>query len=227
MTPADISVVIPTLNEAHSVRSCVESVVAAGAGQIIVSDGGSDDATLEMASQAGATQTVRSIPGRGIQLNAGAFFARGEFVLFLHADNRLAKESLSQVVDAAERSPKLVWGAMRQRIESDRYAYRFLERGNAMRVRIRGIAMGDQSLWVRRSEFKRVGGFPEVRLMEDVELSQKLRRLSWPVLLQGPTVVSARRWEARGVIQQTLRNQVIQVAHACGVAHDRLANFYR
>ncbi len=227
MTPRDVSVVIPTLNEATTIRSCIESALAADAGQVIVSDGGSIDATLEIAEAAGATQTVRSLPGRGIQLNAGAFFARGQFVLFLHADNRLAADSLAQLATRVENKPDLLWGAMRQQIEGESWGYRLLERGNRWRLQFRGMAFGDQAIFVRRSEFKRLGGFPEVPLMEDVELSQKLRKLQWPMLLDGPTLVSARRWQSRGVVRQTLRNQLIQIAHACGISHDRLAKLYR
>lgn len=227
MTPPDISVVIPTLNEAETIAACIDSARLAGATQVIVSDGGSTDETLRIAAAAGATESIRSLPGRGIQLNAASVFARGEWIVFLHADNRLGGDALNQICDAVNRQPSLVWGAMQQHIESDQAVYRWLERGNALRVRWRGMPFGDQAVFVRRSEFKRVGGFPEVPLMEDVELAQKLRRIHWPVLIPGPVIVSPRRWQTSGVVRQTMRNQCLQVAHACGVSADRLAEFYR
>ena len=227
MTPRDLSVVIPTLNEADAIGDCVKSALVAGAGQVIVSDGGSSDETLAIAASAGATETIRSLPGRGIQLNAGGVFARGEFVVFLHADNHLDSDSLKQICHAVESKPTLLWGAMRQRIDSEQKIYRLLEYGNALRVQWRGLPFGDQAIFVRRSEYKRVGGFPEVQLMEDVELAQKLRKIQWPVLIPGHVIVSPRRWQTKGVLRQTMRNQFLQIAHALGVSPDRLARFYR
>lgn len=226
MTPADISVVIPTLNEAVSVALAVRSAREAGAGQVVVSDGGSTDGTLEHASAAGASVVVRSIRGRGIQQNSGSTFARGEYILFLHADSRLSPQALVQICQAHGSDPSLLWGAFRQRIEDDRAIYRSLEWGNSLRARWRGMAFGDQAMFVRRQEFKRAGGFSEVPLMEDVELSQKLRKQRWPVLLEGPVFVSARRWQSRGVVRQTLLNQGLQLAHALGVAPERIARWY-
>lgn len=227
MTPRDISVVIPSLNEAEAIGDSVKSALVAGAGQVIVSDGGSNDDTLAIASSAGATETVRSLPGRGIQLNAGSVFARGEFIVFLHADSQLDSDSLNQVCHAVQHKPLLVWGAMRQRIDSKQVIYRLLEYGNASRVQWRGLPFGDQAIFVRRSEYKRVGGYPEVKLMEDVELAQKLRKIQWPVLVPGHVIVSPRRWQTKGVLRQTMRNQFLQIAHAVGVSPDRLARFYR
>ena len=227
MTPRDLSVVIPTLNEAETIGGSVNSALLAGAGQVIIADGGSNDDTLAIAASVGATETVRSLPGRGIQLNAGSVFARGEFILFLHADNHLNSDSLNQICRAVESKPGLVWGAMRQRIDSEQAIYRLLEYGNAFRVRWRGLPFGDQAIFVRRSVYKRVGGFPEVQLMEDVELAQKLRKIQWPLLIPGHVIVSPRRWQAKGVLRQTIRNQFLQIAHAVGVSPDRLAKHYR
>ncbi len=227
MTPCDISVVIPTLNEAETIGESVRSALLAGAGQIIVSDGGSHDDTLAIAAAAGATETVRSLRGRGVQLNAGSVFARGEFVVFLHADSRLDSDSLNQICHAVQSKPSLVWGAMRQRIDSEQLIYRLLEYGNARRVTWRGLPFGDQAVFVRRSEYKRVGGFPEVQLMEDIELAQNLRKIQWPLLISGHVVVSSRRWQTKGVLRQTVLNQLLQIGHAVGVSPDRLAKHYR
>lgn len=223
MWGADVSVVIPCLNEAENVAAAIGSAFDAGAIEVIVCDGGSDDGTESRARASGATAIVRSIPGRGIQMNAGATFAHGEFVLFLHADSRLTAGCLEQVVtaDGAE------WGGFRQRIDSPRGVFRLIERGNAARVRWRRLPFGDQAIFVRRSLFKRVGGFPEVPLMEDVELARRLRPAGPPRLLEGPVVTSPRRWEQTGVVRQTLRNWKIQIAYAAGVPPDTLRDWYR
>lgn len=223
MKPSEISVVIPTLNEQGMVGDAIRSAIDSGAGEVIVCDGGSTDATESRAKQAGASKVVRSVPGRGTQLNAGAMFASGEIVLFLHADSRLTAACLQQVADA----PDVQWGAYRQRIDSPRAIYRWIEWGNAFRVRWRQLPFGDQAIFVRRSLFKQVGGFPEVPLMEELGLSRRLRSTARPLLLSGPVITSPRRWERRGVIRQTGRNWAIQACHACGVSPESLRRWYQ
>jgi rSAM/selenodomain-associated transferase 2 len=222
MTPADITVVIPTLNEAQSIANSVHSAIAAGATEIIVSDGGSSDRTLEIASEAGASKIVRSLAGRGVQMNSGAHLAKKHFILFLHADNQLSGQALEQICV----HENAVWGAFRQRIDSPKKIYRFIEWGNTCRVQWRGMAFGDQGFFVRRALFKELGGFAEMPLMEDVEMSQRLRRIEKPAVLNGPLIVNARRWEKQGLLRQTLMNWQIQFAYFRGVPADQLARKY-
>jgi len=191
MTPADITVVIPTLNEELSLAQSVRSARCAGATDIIVSDGGSQDRTLEVATMSGASKVVKSLPGRGLQMNSGALLAEREFILFLHADNVLAEGALEQICAHENAS----WGAFQQRIDSPRPWYRLIEWGNAWRVRWRRMPFGDQAIFVRSALFRKLGGYAEIPLMEDVELSQRLRRLAKPLLLKGPVTINARRWE--------------------------------
>ena len=224
-----VSVVIPTLNEEARVGLAIRSAIAAGATEVIVSDGGSSDATLAAATRAGATATVRSLPGRGVQLNAGSTFATGQFILFLHADSQLGESCLRQIAACSRHSrdpAEVVWGGFRQRIEDPSSRYRLLEWGNALRVQLRRLPFGDQAIFVPRSTFKEMGGFAEVPLMEDVELAARLRKLSRPLLLEGPVTVSPRRWQDRGVVRQTLRNWKIQAAYALGASPERLRDWY-
>ena len=223
MTPSDVSVVIPALNEEAAIANSVRSARQAGAEEVIIADGGSDDRTYEAARSAGASKFVRSFPGRGTQLNAGAALAEGEVLLFLHADNCLGKDCLQQICDERETA----WGAFRQRIDSPRRIYRWIERGNAWRVRYRRMPFGDQAIFVRRDWFVREGGFAEVPLMEDVEFSKRMRKRSAPHLLDGPVTIDARRWEANGAIGQTLRNWSIQVSYALGTSPETLRKRYR
>ena len=223
MTPDQVSVVIPTLREEDHIADCIASAKGAGAREVIVVDGGSDDETCRNATEAGASKLIRSFPGRGIQLNAGARFTTSEFILFLHADSRLSSECIKQICE----HPDATWGAFRQQIDSDRRIFRWLESGNAARVRFWNLPFGDQGMFVRRSVFLAHGGFDEVPLMEDIGLSRRLRRLTRPLLLPGPITTSARRWESTGVVRQTIRNWKIQAAHAVGVSPDRLVQWYR
>jgi len=222
MTPDDIGVVIPALEEAAEIGGAILSARQAGASEVIVSDGGSGDATAVRATEAGATKVVRSLPGRGIQLNSGVLLSRKPFVLFLHADGRLGSGCLRQIAEA----DGVGWGAFRQRIDSDRSVYRLLERGNALRVQARRMPFGDQAIFVRRSLLDEVGGVPEVPLMEDVELSRRLRRHARSLLLEGPVITSCRRWQTKGVARQTLLNWALQAAHACGASPETLARWY-
>lgn len=222
MNPRDISVIIPTLNEEARVADAIASAIDAGAAEVIISDGGSTDATSLRAQAAGASKIVSSLPGRGIQLNSGAVLATREIVLFLHADNRLGSECLRQVCD----HPDATWGAFHQRIDSSRRIYRAIEFGNAARVRCRSMAFGDQAIFVRREFFCKQGGFAEVPLMEDVDLSRRLRKIDKPLLLPGPIVISARRWEQQGVLRQTLRNWSLQLSFAIGVSPEKLRRRY-
>ena len=222
MTPADVSVVIPTLNEQGFISLAVHSARQAGAEQIIVVDGGSTDGTREIATDAGASQVLSSPVGRGTQLNRGAALTDRDFLLFLHADCHLGPECLRQICAQTG----VVWGAFRQRIDSPRHPFRWIEWGNAMRVRYRGLPFGDQAMFVHRGAFNRQGGFDEIPLMEDLALSRRMRLIAKPVLLDGPVTISARRWIERGVIQQTFKNWSLQMGYSIGVSPEKLSRWY-
>lgn len=229
--PRDIGVVIPTFNEAASIERAIGSV--AEAGEIIVVDGGSRDRTCQIAASRGATVFTSAQAGRGQQLAIGAARCELPVLLFLHGDCYLAHADdsspspLQQICDALASRSDRGWGAMRQRIDDPRKIYRLLQWGNGLRVAWRGIAFGDQAIFVRRDWYLDAGGFEPVPLMEDVRLSARLRRRDWPLLIAGPVVVSPRRWRRRGVIRQTLLNWSLQIAHRLGVSPSRLRDFYR
>jgi rSAM/selenodomain-associated transferase 2 len=219
-----VSVIIPALNEADQIVRAVNSAREGGADEVIVADGGSTDETCRLAAQNGA-QIVSAPRGRAIQQNAGAAAARGDLLLFLHADNWLGSQAIGQVRTACLRRIKCC-GGFEQRIEARPSVYRLLERGNAERIRWLGLAYGDQALFVTRDLFDQAGGFPAEPFLEDVLLMQRLRRISWPLLLPGPVHVSPRRWEARGVLRQTVRNWAILAAFSLGASPRRLAGWY-
>lgn len=223
MTPRDVCVVIPVLNEASGIAAAITS--ASGAGQIIVVDGGSSDRTLEIAQSFAHVTSLQSQPGRGCQLALGAEHCRQKVILFLHGDCRLCPGALQRVAEAI--SGGHCWGAMHQQIEAGGIGYRLLELGNAMRVKARGIPFGDQAMFVRVDRLQQVGGVEPIPLMEDLRLAQRLRRHSWPVLIQATVIVEPRRWVKRGVVRQTASNWLIQSLHALGVSPERLARIYR
>ncbi len=221
--PVRISVIVPVLNEAGQITDVIRQTRALGDAEIIVVDGGSGDGTAEKASEADVI--LCSSPGRAIQQNTGASASSGEVLLFLHADCRLQPGSL-EAIQSALQNPRCVGGCFRQRIEADGWKYRLLEHGNAWRVRLFKWAYGDQGIFVRRSVFEELGGFPELQLMEDLFFMKRLKRRGKVAILNPPLCISARRWQKKGVFRQTLRNwSLIALAH-CGISPNRLARFY-
>jgi len=219
-----ISVVIPAINEALSIQRAIKSVQEAGFDEILVADGGSEDETPQIAVRCGAS-VVHGERGRAVQQNLGAQHVTGNVLLFLHADNWLAPEAGQQLRDCLS-NPRVLGGAFEQQIEASGMLFRLLERGNAARVRLQNMAYGDQAIFMRRETFDQLGGFPEVQLMEDLLLMRAFRKFSKPSLLPGPVHVHPRRWQQRGLVQQTLKNWSLILGERFGVSPDRLARFY-
>ncbi len=218
-----ISVIIPTLNEAARIGAAIEQARLLHPAEIVVVDGASDDGTIAAANS--ADQVLTAPRGRAAQQNAGAAASSGDVLLFLHADCWLEPTSLDQVA-AALANPDCVGGCFRQRIDADGWRFRWLERGNAWRVRLSGLAYGDQGIFVRREVFHRLRGFPALALMEDLFFMKRLRKEGRLALLDGPLHVSARRWENQGVVRQTARNWCLTFLAHLGVSPSRLARFY-
>jgi rSAM/selenodomain-associated transferase 2 len=222
-----ISFIIPTLNEAEHVERAVSRAWQAGACEVIVADGGSTDDTVAVARRLACRLVCCQTAGRGIQQNAGANLARGDILVFLHADNWLEPQAGGQIRQLLG-DPKWSVGAFVQVIDAEGPIYRWLERGNAMRARRLGLAYGDQGIFLRKRLFQQLGGFAPIRLMEDVELMQRLRWRREPIaVLPGPVHVSPRRWRQHGVLRQTLRNWGLLTAFHLGVRPDYLADLYQ
>jgi rSAM/selenodomain-associated transferase 2 len=216
-----ITVVIPTLNEAHWIRGAVESV-AAGASEVIVVDGGSADATVGEAASAGARVIVAS-RGRGSQMQAGAREAIGESLVFLHADTRL-EVGWCEALHALE--ARFVGGAFRFRLDSPRARYRLIEVAVRLRCAAFRLPYGDQALFARRAAFVECGGFTDVPILEDVDLVRRLRRCGPLAFPAARAVTSARRWEEHGFVRTTLRNGLVVALWSAGFPRTRLARLY-
>ena len=215
---------IPAVNEETLIERAIASSWDAGANEVVVVDSNSQDQTVERARSGGAL-VLNAPRGRAAQQNLGAQHTTGEVLLFLHADNWLDPNVGRQLRESL-RDKSVMGGAFRQKIDAPGRLYRWLERGNGARARWRGLAYGDQAIFVRRELFNKLGGFPQVKLMEDLLFMRQFRKISRPALLPGPVYVHPRRWQRQGVVQQTLCNWMLLTARAVGLPPDRLARFY-
>ena len=218
-----VSIVIPTWNEAEGIADTIRALRMQGACEIVVVDGGSSDATVALARD--ADHVLTSEPGRAFQMNAGADAARGDLLLFLHADCRLDPGALPAIERTLAR-PRILAGCFSMRIAADGWGFRSIDACASARVRFSGVVYGDQGLFLRRRDFEQLGGFPRVRFMEDVFFSQRLAQRGNVVVLPQRIHVSPRRWQKVGLMKQTLRNWTLTALALMGVSADRLVAYY-
>ncbi len=227
----ELSIIIPTLHEAQRIAATIESVRQPSV-EIIIADGGSADGTRRIAAACGARVTMSPLPsgGRGPQLNCGAALARSERLLFLHADTRLPQDYLEQVRHALA-DDRTVLGAFRFQLDQTGLLLRLIERAVSLRCAIWRMPFGDQALFMRARDFRRLGGFAPIPLMEDVDLVCRARSLirgGSPRnvrILDKPAITSARRWTSAGALRTTIVNQLCLLGHALGIPTRRLADW--
>jgi rSAM/selenodomain-associated transferase 2 len=221
-----LSIVMPVLEEqAHIVRALEDLAPARAAGaEVIVVDGGSGDATRSLAADR-ADRVIEAERGRARQMNAGAALARAPVLLFLHADTRLPGGAVARVLAALAR-PDAAWGRFDVRIDGHDPLLRVVAACMNVRSRVSGIATGDQAIFVRRDAFERVGGFPDIPLMEDVAMSRALRRVSRPACLRERVTTSGRRWERHGTLRTIVLMWRLRLAFALGADPRGLARRY-
>jgi len=219
-----ISVVIPTLNESYCIARTIECALKGKDVEVIVVDGGSADGTQDIAKSCGA-KVLSFAPRRAGQMNAGAAAATGDALLFLHADTLLPEGYDTQVRQALSK-PGVVAGAFTLKIDSPLKGLRTIERvANWRSVRL-GMPYGDQGIFVRADTFRKVGGFPDMPIMEDYEFMRRLGRLGRAEIVAEPVLTSGRRWERIGVVRTTLINQAIVIGYYIGLPPEKLARMY-
>ena len=217
-----ISVVIPALNEAARIESTLEAVVAQpGPSEVIVVDGGSTDDT--MARAATSATVLTSAPGRARQMNRGAQAADGAVLLFLHADTLLPPDAFD-LIRAALADPSAEAGAFRLSFDRNTPLLRFYS--FCTRFPFRRICFGDRGLFVRRSVFEALGGFPDVPIFEDLEMVRLLHKHGGFRFLPQAITTAARRFEAVGPFRQQLLNIRLWTRYQLGANPERLAHWY-
>ncbi len=221
-----ITVVIPTLNEAHRIAGALAGLsAAAGDIEIIVADGGSQDGTQSAARRSGAA-VIDAPRGRALQQNAGAAQARGRVLLFLHADTRLPEDFADQVFELLM-DPRVALGAFRFKSDWDCRPMRCIELAVHLRCALFHLPYGDQAFFLRKPLFEQVGGFPAVPVAEDLLLVRRLARRGRIALAPGAAVTSSRRWRSSGMLRLTLIHALIAGGCLLGVDPGKLAPWRR
>ena len=222
---SSLSIIVPVLDEAAIIVGALQDLAKfreRGA-EVIVVDGGSQDGTPGLA-RPHADDIVTAARGRGAQMNAGAVVARGEVLLFLHADTKLPPEADRLILQALAGADG--WGRFDVRIDGRSPLLIIIAALMNWRSRRTGIATGDQAMFITRNMFAKAGGFPEIPLMEDVALSQKLKRKAPPICLTARVMTSGRRWERYGVVRTMLMMWRLRLAFFLGADPAALARRY-
>lgn len=220
-----LSIIMPVLNEAAGIEAALRALAPfrARGVELIVVDGGSNDGTPDLARPL-ADRVLTAARGRAVQMNAGAVAARGEVLLFLHADTQLPDDADGQVLDGLEGSGGL-WGRFDIRIDGGGLLRVIAMMMNG-RSRLTGIATGDQAMFVTRAAFDAVGGFPPIALMEDVALSATLKRRGPPLALRARVTTSPRRWRQHGTLRTLLLMWRLRLGFFLGADPAKLARQY-
>jgi rSAM/selenodomain-associated transferase 2/rSAM/selenodomain-associated transferase 1 len=220
-----ISIIIPALNEADNIGPTLCALTRRDGVEVIVVDGGSSDGTADIAGSNGA-KVLASVPSKSRQMNTGAEAATGDILLFLHADTQLPDNFEAPIIETTNHSG-VAAGAFELRIDSDAKGLRFIERVANRRARHLQAPYGDQGIFVAKTLFEEIGGYPDMPIMEDFELIRRLRRKGKIAILNQYVKTSARRWRNLGIFKTWLINQIIIAAYLLGVPPERLARWYR
>lgn len=219
-----LSIIIPVLNEAEILPKQFNILSGLQGAEVLFVDGGSTDKTCQLIRES-SFKVLSSPPGRARQMNEGAIHSTGEVLLFLHADTLLPAQALSYIQRGLSEND--CWGRFDVTIHGCSFLFPFIAVGMNLRSRFTGIATGDQALFIKRSVFNQLGGFPDQPLMEDIELSKRLKRIAKPICLRQTVTTSGRRWESRGVWRTVWLMWRLRWLYWRGVSAEKLAELYR
>jgi len=223
------SIIVPVFHEGERINDLIEYVNRLdpdGNAEIIIVDGTQEKDTLT-AIRSNHVIKISSEQGRAKQMNAGASIARGEILIFLHADTELPILALRKIGSFIEQT-EYVGGAFDLGIKSDKHIFKVIGTLSSLRSRLNRIPFGDQAIFIRREYFNKIRGYKEIPLMEDVELLRRIKKSGDRIrIFHDLVMTSPRRWEKEGVIYCTLRNWTLQTLYLLGVSPEKLVNFYK
>lgn len=225
-----LAVVVPVFNEGGSIESTLARLhdLRSRGTQVIVVDGGSDDATVRLAKPH-ADKVLQTSRGRAQQMNEGAQAAiesGADILLFVHADSALP-DSADRLIGTALRTSGRVWGRFDVRIDAEAPIFKIVSAMMNWRSRVTGICTGDQAIFVTRSAFEQLAGFAPIALMEDIEFSKRAKALSWPAAIRTRVVTSGRRWQRHGIGRTIVLMWRFRLAYFFGADPQQLAQRYR
>lgn len=218
-----ISTIVPIYNEEKILSSNFSFFKSlAQRVELIFVDGQSTDRSCEIAGQ--CAKVLCGQKGRAVQMNQGGYAARGNLLLFLHADSVISQETLISIEKVA--GTNFIGGCLTQRIDKEAFIYRLIEAQGNFRAKFSKIFYGDQGIFVKKDAFFEVGGFPQAPIMEDVLFTRDLRKIGETIVLPDKVFVSARRWEKKGVVRTTLLYNLIILLFKLGVPLKRIKLIY-
>ncbi|MEE8402037.1 MAG: TIGR04283 family arsenosugar biosynthesis glycosyltransferase [Candidatus Hydrothermarchaeaceae archaeon] len=220
-----ISIIMPVLNEEKNIEEALKSACQLeGDYELIVVDGGSIDGTQKIAGKYAKVISARK--GRARQMNAGARIAKGDILLFLHADCRLSQDSLIKI-ESALRDRKVVGGALKFHLDDDSSTFKAISYISNLRANISKVYTGDFGIFVRKSAFDLAGGFSEIELMEDICLCKKLKKFGRLVQPDSKIISSPRRMKKHGILKTWIHMQINRFLFFIGISPRRFSKFYR
>jgi len=221
------SIIIPVLNEADTIVHYLELLqyYRQAGHELILVDGGSQDNTVNLAETYVDRLVITTIKGRAHQMNQGAQYATGKVLLFLHADTCLPEDACNTVLASMAQMGRQ-WGRFNVILTGQHIFFRVIERMINMRSALTGIATGDQAMFINRTLFQALGGFPVQPLMEDIEMSTRLKKVCQPVCLKSRVTTSSRRWEENGIVKTVFLMWRLRFAYFLGVSPRRLVKQY-
>ena len=225
MTDPTVAVVVPLRNEIGLLPAARQRWLSLGADELLVVDGGSVDGSREYLQDSGL-KWLATGAGRARQMNAGAAVCNSDIIVFLHVDTVVSSSDIL-VIREAMQDASVAGGRFDVRLDGQQMLLRIVERFINWRSRLTRISTGDQAIFVRREVFERLGGFPELPLMEDVEFSRRLKRQGRIACLKRAVTTSSRRWEKHGILRTVMLMWWLRLLYWLGVPAQRLAAMYR
>ena len=220
-----ISIIIPALNEALTISKTLLALqyLREKGHEIILVDGGSSDGTSDIANGL-VDKIIHAVTGRAQQMNIGANYASGDVFIFLHADTLLPQSFEDNLINNINSDNQ--WGRFDIKLSSELFIFRVIEWFINYRSRISGIATGDQAIFATSKLFRKINGFPEIPLMEDIAICKKLKQICRPIFIRPFAITSSRRWENNGIIKTVLKMWHIRLQYALGTDPNKLARYY-